>query len=883
MTDHSLREEDEQLRAEVEALRLANAAVQDQLSHDAEQTDRLLRTMEAQAGALRAANRRQTNQANFTQRVMDTSSSLMIVLHPDGRIRQVNRRFAAEFQVANLSFERCVLDDWLHPDELRRFAAAVAGLPWHVYSAFFEFVLQSGTYAAEHRLAPRAGEFRIYWLEATIQHDPQGKVEAAVVCATDITPFKQQQDLLRHSEGRLKEAQRIAQLGHWELDLTADRMSISEELMRILEFGSAPCTRGHWLALVHPEDRAAVDEAFAASVRDRRLYDIPYRLQLPDGQVKWVHVRGVTHYDDNGHPVRSIGTVQDVTARHVAGEELNIAASVFESSLNGVVITDSDARIIKINRALSRILGYSSEDVIGKRTSVFGSKKHDVAFFKQLWATLEKEGEWQGEIWDCRKDGVVIPLWQSISAVRDDMGRVKHYIGVFYDLSDQKRSAAHIHHLAYYDSLTDLPNRQLFKDRCNEALKRASRNDTLLAILFLDLDRFKYVNDTLGHPVGDELLRSVALRLTGCLRDTDTVGRLGGDEFIVLLQDLHSRSDVRQIADVILSALTQPFFVQNHKLDIGASIGVSCFPGDGDDATTLIKNADLALYQAKDEGRGTFRFYELCLTEKARERHFLEGELREALKRNELSVHYQPLYDLSNDRLVGAEALLRWNHCERGPIPPATFIPVAEDAGLIVQIGEWVLRTACQQARKWQLAGHSGLRIAVNISGGQIERCDIVGTVACILSETGLAPESLELEITETYVMRQAQQSVRILEGLRALCGSLAIDDFGTGQSSLSYLKRLPVNKLKIDRSFITDILHSENDSAITRAIVALGHSLHLKVLAEGIETAEQVAFLKKLQCDEGQGYHFGRPTDAASFELLLTGAMRKSLSRAWV
>lgn len=878
MGDPSLSEELERLRAEVEALRLANAAVQKRISVDAEQTDRLLRNMEAQASALREANRQQANQAKFTQRVMDTSSSLMIVLRADGCIRQVNRRFATEFHVSNLSLEGRVLDDWLHPDERCQFAAAIAGLQWQVHSPLFEFVLQTGAYAAEHRLAPSEGEYRFYWLEATVQYDPYGKEEGAVVCATDLTTLKQQRDMLRHSENRLREAQKIAQLGHWELDLAGDRISVSEEVMRIFESDGPSCSYDKWLALIHPDDRVAVEEAFTASVFEGCLYDMPYRILLSDGRVKWVHAKGVTQYGDDGSPLRSIGTVQDVTARHFADEQLNLAASVFENSLNGVVITDAATRIIKTNRAFSRIFGYSCEEVVGERPSMFRSERHDDAFFKRLWTTLERDGEWHGEIWDRRKDGVIIPLWQNISAVRDKHGNVNHYIGVFYDLSDEKRSAADIHRLAYYDTLTDLPNRQLFHDRCADALRQSSPDGTLSAILFLDLDRFKYVNDTLGHPVGDKLLRAVACRLTESLRHTDTVARLGGDEFTVLLRSLQNREDAGLIAQKIIAVLSQPFFVQDHKLDIGASIGVACFPDDGDDVTTLIKNADLALYKAKEEGRGTFRFYEGGLTDKAKERHFIEGELRGALERDELSVHYQPLYDLSSGELVGAEALLRWYHGARGWISPVSFIPVAEDTGLIVPIGEWVLHTACRQARTWQRSGHRAFRIAVNVSGVQIERSDIVRTVQCVLDETGLPPESLELEITETYVMRQAQQSIRVLEGLRDLSVSLAIDDFGTGQSSLSYLKRLPVDKLKIDRTFIADIPRNQHDMAIARAIVALGHSLHLKVLAEGIETAEQAAFLRELKCEEAQGFYFGRPMAAVDFEMLLDGEMAFAL-----
>lgn len=866
------RDELARLRIEVDALKLANAALERQLAVEAEQTDAMLRDLETQATALREAASRQVSQRDFTQRVMDTTGALMVVLRPDGRIRQVNRRFVEELSDADTESEGRVLDDWLHPEERRDLATALIQLPWPALSPLFETMRRTGTYAGEHRLLARSGEYRSFWLEASLQYDPKGKEEGAVVCATDITPIKQQQERLRHSESLLKEAQQIAQLGHWELDLTCDRLSWSEEVFRIFELDPVPDAFGYsdFLALVHPDDRAAVDEAYVSSLSDKRPYAIDHRLQFSDGRVKWAHERCVTYYDADGRPTRSIGTVQDISANRLAEEQLRLAASVFDDSLNGIVVTDDQARILKINPAFSKILGYSCDEAIGRKTSLFKSGRHDREFYRTLWATLRQEGQWQGEIWDRRKDGRSIPLWQSITCVRDKKGRITHFVGVFFDLSEQKRSADHIRHLAYYDSLTELPNRQLFGERCERALQRARSKGRSLVLLFLDLDRFKYVNDSLGHPAGDALLRAVAQRLKDCLRHNDTVARLGGDEFIVLLEDIESRRAIELTAQRILAAFNRPFLVHGHKLDIRTSIGVSCYPGDGEDATTLIKNADLAMYQAKESGRGDFRFYEAHLTTHARERLFLEGELRKALQREDLQVHYQPQFAVSDGRLVGAEALLRWRHEERGWIPANKFIPIAEDAGLIVPIGEWVLRAACRQAKAWLTAGLKAPRMAVNLSGVQIERSDILATVKAALSESGLPPECLELEITETFLMRQTPRNIQIMEDMRALGVSLAIDDFGTGQSSLRYLNRLPVDKLKIDRSFIRDIPDDPNEMAITRAILALGHSLKLKVLAEGVETPEQAAFLKELGCDEVQGYYFGRPIEAAGLQALL-------------
>ncbi len=872
MSDLSLTQEVERLRAEVEALRLANAAIQEELSVGAAETDKMLRLMEQQAEALQAANRRQTAQADFTQRVMDTSSALMIVLGPEGRIRQVNRRFGADLRTLAGEITERVLDEWLPPEERSRLEELLARLPWPAHSPLFEQVRRSGAYRAEHRLLCKDGDYRFYWLEATLQHDPRGKEEGAVVCATDITAIKSQRDALLASERQLKEAQRIAQIGRWELGLeSGEVVHWSEELLQICELDEPPRSYQDCLAIIHPDDRQAIDEAFQASIRDRRLFSRGCRLVLAGGKTKWIEVRGLAHYREDGQPLRANGTLQDVTAQRLAAEQLSLAASVFDGSLNGVVITDAESRIIKVNPAFSRILGYAADEVVGRKTSVFKSKRHDASFYQELWTKLRNEGEWEGEIWDRRKDGDIIPLWQSISAVRDMQGRVKYFIGVFYDLTEQKRSAAHIHHLAYYDSLTDLPNRQLFKDRCDQAMRMSQRTGKKLCLLFLDLDRFKYVNDSLGHPVGDELLRAVAQRLAQCLRRSDTIARLGGDEFIVLLQNISGAEDAGKAARKILTALARPFVIQGHRLEVRTSIGVSCYPGDGEDATTLIKNADLAMYQAKEDGRDRFMFYQAHLTDQANERLFLEGELRKAMQRGELYLHYQPQFDLSDGRLVGSEALLRWRHPERGMISPDKFISIAEDTGLIIPLGEWTLREACRQAMEWACKGLGLHGIAVNISGVQIERSDLVRSVADILAQTGLPPQFLELEITETYVMRQAQRNVQVLDGLRALGVSLAIDDFGTGQSSLAYLKRLPVDKLKIDRSFISDLPSEENEAAIARAIVALGHSLHLKVLAEGIETPAQAQFLKELGCDEAQGYLFSRPIDAASMEGIIS------------
>lgn len=874
MRDTQFTEELQRLRTEIESLRFANAALERQMILDAEHTDSMLRAIEQQSNALREANWQLNQQNDFIQRVMNTSSTLMIILGAEGRIIRVNQRCTAELETSGQPLVGGVLDDWLGHEERSLLATKLPKLPWPVFSPLFEHVRRLGAYTAEHRLRHSDGNYRHYWLEASLQHNPQGKEEGAVVCATDITPYKLQQQELRHNENLLKEAQQIAQMGHWELAVQQGELFWSEEMYRIFEIdpASPPLTYASFLALVHHDDQSLVDQAYTTMLNDRLPYDIDYRLCFTDGRIKWVHERALTYGDDKGYPVRSLGTVQDISAQISFKEQMRLAASVFENSLNGILITDEYARILKVNRAFTEILGYTEQELFGRKINLIKSGHHDKRFYQELWAELERNGKWQGEMWDRCKNGKLIPLWQNISSVRSPDGQVINYIGVFYDLSEQKNSADHIHHLAYYDVLTDLPNRQLFYEHLGHALERAYRINQSVALLFLDLDRFKHVNDSLGHPVGDELLRVVAKRLKETLRQGDTVARLGGDEFIVLLESNSTLSDVESVANKLLTAFAKPFNVNGHKLDIGTSIGISCYPQDGEDTATLVKNADLAMYSAKERGRGNFQFYEAHLTAKAKERLFLEGELREALRRDELILHYQPQYSLADNSLIGAEALLRWHHRKRGMIPPDKFIPIAEDSGLIVSIGEWVLRSACRQAKEWLADGIGFRRMAVNLSGVQIERSDIVFLVRRALEESGLPPENLELEITETYIMRQAQRNICIMEELRDLGVSLAIDDFGTGQSSLSYLKLLPVDKLKIDRSFVMDIPQDSDDMAITQAILALGHSLHLTVLAEGVETDEQAKFLRKLACDEVQGYCYSKPLTAKSFTYLLKG-----------
>ncbi len=549
------------------------------------------------------------------------------------------------------------------------------------------------------------------------------------------------------------------------------------------------------------------------------------------------------------------------------GENRQLAASVFEGSPQAVLIMDAQHRIIDANRACTAITGYTVEELRGRspcEAMCCGADKQSRCL--ELWHEAEREDGWQGDTQLTRRSGEPFPAWQSITPVRDDDGAVRHYIVMFSDVSDKQRADEQIRHLAHHDALTNLPNRALLDDRLGQGMERARRSGQQLALLFIDLDRFKHVNDSLGHPVGDRLLKVVAQRFNGAMRDQDTLARQGGDEFVVILEALGGRGDAALVADKLLATLEAPVVFDKHEIFVGASLGISVFPDDGDTIEALMRCADSAMYQAKEAGRNTYRFYASEATGLSRERFELERGLRRALERGELSLHYQAQADCADGRLTGVEALLRWRHPERGLVPPDIFIPLAEEIGLIGKIGQWVLRTACAQARSWEEAGHP-LRVAVNLSGQQISRDGLVDIVQSALAESGLSPGLLELEITEGHILQRVEHCIDTLHQLAALDVTLAIDDFGTGYSSLSYLKRLPVHRLKIDRSFVEGIPHDHDDVAIVATILSMADNLGMAVIAEGVETQIQLEHLRGLHCSEYQGYLLGRPMPAPELE----------------
>ncbi|MGR9013523.1 MAG: EAL domain-containing response regulator [Gammaproteobacteria bacterium] len=550
---------------------------------------------------------------------------------------------------------------------------------------------------------------------------------------------------------------------------------------------------------------------------------------------------------------------------------LSLAASVFESQ-QGIMISNADNIIIRVNKAFTEITGYTSEEALGEDPRLLKSGRHDTDFYRGLWQAILNAGSWQGEIWNRRKTGEVYPEWLTITPVKNDKA-ITHYIGTMTDITEYKMAEEEIHRLAFYDPLTGLPNRRLVMERLQYGIDSCLRDGKLMALMMLDLDNFKPVNDSLGHLAGDELLQQVAKRLLDRLRNIDMVARLGGDEFTVLLEGITHVDDAASVAKSIIADLNKPFYLdpdRKQEVRIGVSIGISLYGKHGKSPESLLDHADAALYKAKDNGRNCFAYFSEDLTVAARKRIELESRLRQVIEHDELRVFYQAQVDIATDRIIGAEALIRWQNPIEGFTSPWQFINFAEETGFIVAIGEWILRETCRQGKQWLDAGLSPIVLAVNVSPHQFRRSDMSEVVAKALKETGFPAHYLELELTESGLMDNHDKTRLMLDNLRQLGIQLAIDDFGTGYSSLSYLKHFPITKLKIDKSFIDDIPHKQDDMAIATTIIVMGHILGFKVLAEGVETPDQLAFLQEKGCDSYQGYIKSRPLPAQEFEELL-------------
>ncbi|MBE9194968.1 EAL domain-containing protein [Synechocystis sp. LEGE 06083] len=678
-----------------------------------------------------------------------------------------------------------------------------------------------------------------------------------------ITQSHRLYEQLKISERRYRQAQSISNMAHWELDLKSNNIYWSPEVFEILETNPADFhgSLDDYIAIVHPDDQKEVAQRYDDLLKKQIDFNSVHRIVTVGGKVKHVREYCEINYDNKGNGISSVCVIQDITEHTLTVEKLKESAAVFRNTSEGIIVTNLVPVILDVNQAFTEITGYSAIEVIGVNPKILQSGQQDSAFYKALWQTVKEKGSWRGELLNQRKDGSLYNEKLTIDTLYDSQNQPIGYVGIFSDISGQKKTEQQLTFLAHNDSLTGLANRFSLQQHLENAVLKAQAADGKLAVLFIDLDRFKQINDTFGHVMGDRLLQEVAKRLQQVVRGSDFTARISGDEFVLVLDRIDSLDQIDDVANQISQRIFSPSFIlESQTIYITGSIGISLFPPDGITADILIRNADIAMYQAKQKGRNRHCFYDSAMASQASNALKIENALREAVKQPAFRVVYQPKYDLQQRRWRGTEALIRWQHPTLGNVPPAQFIPVAEQSDLILHIGGWVLNEACRQSKIWLDQGVDFDKIAVNVAGLQLLQPDFINVVKTVLQSVGFDPKHLELEVTEGFIMQHPSSQIKQLQQLQDMGISIAIDDFGTGYSSLSYLKRLPINTLKIDRAFVDGIPHDADDVAISRAILTLGKSMGLLIVAEGVETKAHAEFLRAEGCDIAQGYFYSRP-----------------------
>jgi len=687
--------------------------------------------------------------------------------------------------------------------------------------------------------------------------------ERTIALAETNQQLKDEVQQRTESEAQLAEAQRLARIGSWTWDINSGKMIWSDQIYCILGLDISTDEGNYALFLntIHLSERKKVKDIHKKTITDKvSFFNVEHRIIKPDGSQLYVCQQGETGLDSKGQVQSITGTLQDITERHIAEESMRKLSLAVEHTADSIMITDREAVIEYVNPAFEITTGYSKAEILGKNPNTLKSNKQNEVFYKRMWSTILAGDVFSDVVINKRKDGTFYYEEKTITPQKNLQGEITHFISSGKDISERMEIQQKLQHLAHHDALTGLPNRMLFQDRLHQAIPRMGWHKRHIGILFIDLDRFKRINDTLGHDVGDLLLCDAAERFSQCIREGDTVARLGGDEFAIILNDLASKDDIPPVAEKIIRSLSQPFLINKNELFISASIGIALFPEDGRDNKTLLKKADIAMYHAKANNGGTYFFYANEGNVGAAERLALESKLTRALDRGEFYLYYQPQLHLDSCEIISREVLLRWSHPQFTNITPAEFIPLLEETGLIVPVGEWVLRTACLDEMIRQNAGFPPQRIAVNLSIRQFCQSDFVRIVESIINETGIDSKYVELEVTESLLINNVAETAKILHQLHDLGVKLSIDDFGTGYSSMNYLKRLPFDTLKIDQSFVRDITTNSDDAAIASAIITLAHSMELDVVAEGVETLDQLDFLHKQGCDIIQGYLCSRP-----------------------
>ncbi len=747
-----------------------------------------------------------------------------------------------------------------HPDDRARAEAGIQAC-----------VLDKKSFDTEFRIVRPDGGIRHIKAHGELVCDEHGRVQRMVGTNWDISELKRAEEAMREGHERLQQALEASNTGTWRVDLRSNMDSRDASLNRMLGLPGEPSTQSveDWFSYLHPDEAPALHEAWQRAM-ETGLYDVEHRLIRRDGTVLWVYDRGVMVRDGAGQLSYAIGAAMDITERKQAEETMRLAASIYQSSMEAILVTDERNRIVDVNLAFTRITGYTLSEITGQDPSILQSGRHDDAFYREMWRAIHDDGHWQGEIWDRRRNGDVYAKWVNISVIRHADGSVYRHIAQFSDITEKKRQDELIWTQANYDALTSLPNRRLFQDRLEVEIRKSNRTGSPIALLLIDLDRFKEINDTLGHAKGDVLLIEAARRINACVRDADTVARLGGDEFTVILPEVADTTDVERVAQEIIEELNKPFSLGGKEFGyISATVGITLCPDDAQDFDSLMKHVDQAMYRAKGEGRSRFGYFTPSMQQEAQEKRALTDDLRQALARGELEVYYQPIVDMKHRRIVKAEALLRWKHPARGMIEPDVFIPLAEESRLIVDIGEWVFGEACARVDQWRRQFGTIIQVSINKSPVQFE-FTAGKSWANILERHGLPGNSITVEITEGLLLKESTKIKQHLLEFRNNGIEVSIDDFGTGFSSLSYLKQFNIDYLKIDRSFVRYLAGNDNDIALVEAIIVMGRKLGIRTVAEGIETQAQHDLLASFGCDYAQGFLYSPAVPSQEFVRLL-------------
>ncbi|MFO1379815.1 MAG: PAS domain S-box protein [Chitinivorax sp.] len=794
------------------------------------------------------------------RRIVETASEGIWTMDAEHRTTFVNQAMTQMLGYSNAEMLGRRIDEFMFDDDLRNHAEQLGTGQQGIDQRY------------ERRFRRKDGSECWCLISATSLHDEHGQFAGSFAMFSEITAIKHTEEQLAARESLLQQIFDTSSVAIFLVDKQGIITHANRRMAEMFHCRQEQLIGTPYIAHVHPKERALSQQRMQALLdSDIGNVDLERRFWREDGSEFWGNLTGRRFYDVHGNEHGLLGVIADITERHLAEEELRIAATTFQIQ-DGIMVTDAAGVILRVNPAFTETTGYSAAEAIGRDPSLLRSSRNDANFFHHMWAELLQHGKWQGELWNRRKNGEEYPEWLTITAVKDRTGQVTHYVGAFHDITERKAAEEEIRSLAFYDPLTRLPNRRLLMDRLQQGLATTARSGNHGALIFIDLDNFKTLNDTLGHDIGDQLLVAVARRLQAGVREGDTVARLGGDEFIVMLAGLHestseAAAQVEVIGNKIISELNPPYQLGKHELRSTPSLGIALFRGHDTGVEELLKRADMAMYQAKAAGRNTLRFFDPAMQASINARAIMESEMYRAIEEREFVLHYQPQVDHTG-HCIGVEALLRWHSPKRGMVSPAEFIPLAEETGQILPIGHWVLLQACLQQVAWQAdPATERLVIAVNVSAKQFRLPVFVDELRNLIRHTGANPARLKLELTESMLLGDMDDAIVKMGALQGLGVSFALDDFGTGYSSLAYLKQLPLDQMKIDRSFVRDILTDPNDAAICRAVIALGKSLGLHVIAEGVETASQWRFLRDEGCDEAQGYLFARPLPLAELQ----------------